>query len=417
MSEDSHLTAEEVSKADHWSKSVPNLPSLDIIEIDLAQKAMDIWAGRRIIIGIVVLFLGLGYFHTEYGPTEYMSTASLIQESDGSSVGDFGSSIFRSLTGINIPSGGSNNMSAVATGRAPLPASLYPVIISTTDFQKELIYTEFEFSTIDSTMTLIEYQQNFTEASLRDRVYSFITDMTIYLPFRIYDWTMDGLRWVKNSVVGLFASSEPDESSQAEEIQQVPDELIADDRLQSITKEERSVMTWLTPRISLTSSGGVMSITTRMPDPLAAALINAHLIEYIQEYITDYRIEKARQNLDATLERYEMAKERYEQARYELAEFRDQNVQISTEIARIEEQRLSNEASLRSNIYNSVAQEVEQARMVLQQQMPVFNKLEKPNIPSAPSTGSSPLIMVFLGVLGFFTGTALILIKSSSLLK
>jgi uncharacterized protein involved in exopolysaccharide biosynthesis len=176
-------------------------------------------------------------------------------------------------------------------------------------------------------------------------------------------------------------------------------------------------MTWLTPRISLTSSGGVMSISTRMPDPLAAALINAHLIDYIQEYITDYRIEKARQNLDATLERYEMAKERYEQARYELAEFRDQNVQISTQVARIEEQRLSNEASLRSNIYNSVAQEVEQARMVLQQQMPVFNQLEKPNIPSAPSTGSSPLIMVFLGLLGFFTGAALILIKSSSLLK
>lgn len=386
------------------------LPDTDIFEIDLVQKAKDIWDGRRLIMIFIASFLVFGYFHTKYGPTEYTSTSALIQESEGASVGDFGSSFLRSLTGLNIQSGGSGNMSAVATGRAPLPVTLYPRIISSTEFQKELIYTEFEFSNLDSTMTLINYHQNFNEPPLRDKVYSLAGNMTIFLPFQIYDWGKGLIRSAWRTISGVFVSEESSDNESQDNEQMV--DVISDDRLQNVSKEESAVMTWLTPRITLTSSGGVMEVATTLPDPKAAALVNAMLIEYIQEYITEYRVEKATQNLEATLERYELAKERYEEAQTALAEYRDQNINITTESAQIREQRLSNEASLRFNIYNSISQEVEQARMIRQQQIPVFNTLEKPNVPSAPSTGTSPLLMVFSGVLGLFFGVGIVLVRS-----
>ncbi|MDX1642025.1 MAG: Wzz/FepE/Etk N-terminal domain-containing protein [Balneolaceae bacterium] len=411
MSDDAQLSGNKLTE----SKSESNLKfqSLDIIEIDLIEKANAVWNGRRTILIFMALCLALAYFHSEYGPTEYTSTASLIQESEGASVGDFGSSFLRSLTGFNFPTGGgSGNMSAVATGRAPLPVSLYPVIVSSTEFQKELIYTELEFSTLDSTLTIFDYFHDHKESALRDRVYGLVSKMTVYLPVTVFDWVKSILKRTKNAITGLW-EEEPEE----EPVARQETEIIQDDRLQSVTSDERSVIEWLRLRISLASSGGIMQITTTLPDPKAAALVNAKLVEYIQEYITEYRIQKAQQNLENTLERYEEAKERYEEAQYELAQYRDENINVSTQTASLEENRLQNEASLRGSIYNSVAQEVEQARMVMQQQMPVFNPLEKPNVPSSPSSGSSPLLLVFASVFGLFTGILWVLIRSSSLFK
>lgn len=407
----SEQTKDEISETGEGI--IPKFRNLDIIEIDLWAKAKTIWEGRRTILITVIVSLAAAYFHTEYGPVEYTSMASVIQESEGASVGDFGSSFLRSLTGMNFQGGG-GDLSAAATGRAPLPVSLYPQIVSSTEFQKELIYTELEFSNLDSTITLYEYYHEVSEPALRDRVYSLISDMTIYLPFTIYDWTKDAFRGMRNSLAGFWSDDDKSKQVTVRTQEETPD-IIDDSRLQSVTKEEMAVIMWLRLRISLASSGGIMEISTTLPDPKGAAVVNAILVEYIQDYITNYRIEKAQQNLEAVLNQYEEAKQRYERAQYELAEFRDQNVNLSTNQAQIEESRLSNEASLRFNVYNSIAQEVEQARMVVQQQIPVFNTLEKPNIPTAPSTGSSPLLMAFSGILGFFGGVVLVLLRNSSL--
>lgn len=384
--------------------------TLDIIEIDLIEQGKVIWDGRRTIMVFIIVCVGLALFHMEFGPTEYTSTASLIQESEGASVGDFGNSFIRSLTGLNLPSGGGGNMSAVATGRAPLPVTLYPRIVSSTDFQKELIYTELEFSTLDTTLTLYDYFHNYMEPSLRTKVYTLVGNMTIYLPMTVLSWAKTFARDSKDLIFSLWEDEESGDTTMAEEV-----EVEQDERLQSVTSEEKAVMEWLTLKIGLTSGGGILEITTSLPDPKAAALVNAKLVEYIQDYIREYRIKKAQQNLEDTLERYELAKDRYEEAQYELAEYRDENINISRETASIEEDRLSNEASLRFNIYNSVAQEVEQARMILQQQIPVFNPLEKPDVPTSPSSGSSPLLLVFSGVFGFFVGMGWVLIRRLSI--
>lgn len=400
---------EEKKEVETSSESL--LHSNDVFEIDLTEKAKALWDERRLILCFIGIFLAIGYFHTEYGPTEFSSMTSLIQESEGSSVGDFGSSFLSSLTGINIPRSGSNNMSAVATGRAPLPASLYPRIITSTEFQKELIYTDLKFSTLDTTINLVEYRNEFAELSFREKVYEVVGKFTIFLPYTMYDWTKSTWNKVFEGVQSLWSGSESGNSNNMSEID--GQDIVANDRLQSVTPQERAVMGWLELKILIASEGGIMDITTTLPDPMAAALVNAHLVEYMEEYIKDYRSQKARQNLEATLERYEIVKERYEEAQRNLAEYLDGNINLSTETARIEEERLRNEESLRSNIYNQVSQEVEQARMILQQQIPVFNVLEKPDIPTSPSSGSSPLLLIISGLLGLFLGVGFVLVRSA----
>lgn len=386
--------------------------SNETFEIDIFDHAKRIWDGRKIIIIITAIFSAFGLFHYLYGPTDYVSTSVLIHEYDGGgniSGGDGG--LLQSLAGINIQRGGGGNIMAAARGRAPLPINLYPSIVNSTGFQKELIHKEIEFSSIDSTSTLLDYFSNHYQPPFRDRVYSFIGDVTVYLPFTIFSEIRGLLRDVK----GLFSNSDDNNSSSSRNTVDISDIEVADfdDRLMEITDRERSVIERLRLKIEIVTGTSLTEVSVNLPDPKAAAYVNAFLIERIQTYMTEYRIEKAQQNLEFVLAQHENAKERYEEAQMELARFQDENINLSTNIAQTRQQHLQDQRNLRFNVYQSISQEVEQARMALQQEIPVFNILEKPSIPSSPDTGSSDLVLVFSVVIGFFLSIGVVIIRNA----
>src|SRR5690625_3987390 len=84
-----------------------DVETLNLIEIDLAEKARTLWEGRKTIILVTAIFFGIGLFHYTFNPVEYQSTAVLIQEADGGTSFD-GGGLLRTLAGGNFPSGGSN---------------------------------------------------------------------------------------------------------------------------------------------------------------------------------------------------------------------------------------------------------------------------------------------------------------------
>ena len=381
--------------------------SFNLIEIDLIEKAELIWSERRLIIIISTIFFLLGLFHYSFAPSEYESTSMLIHEIESTGNFDGGGALLRSLTGMNISSS-SGNLSAAATGRAPLPVSLYPLIINSTEFQKDLIYRELEFSTLDTTMSLYSYFNDYYQTPLRGRVYNYVLDMTIYLPFNVYR----GIRSNFNSIRNSIRTGSNNKELSEEPIREVD---VIDERLLSLSNNERRVIEQTRNRITLNIGSSTTEIITMLPDPKATAMVNALLVERIQDYMTDYRIEKAQQNLNAIIRQYNEAKERYEEANHELARFLDENINLSTASARIHEDNLRNQRNLRFSVYNSISQEVEQARMVLEQQIPVFNILEKPNIPNSASGGSSDLILMFSIVIGLFSGVGWVLVKNSKI--
>ncbi|HLR90953.1 MAG TPA: Wzz/FepE/Etk N-terminal domain-containing protein [Balneolaceae bacterium] len=389
-----------------------NVESLNFIEIDLAEKTRTLWEGRKTIILVTAIFFGIGLFHYTFNPVEYQSTAVLIQEADGGTSFD-GGGLLRTLAGGNFPSGGSN-LAAAASGRVPLPPSMYPVIIASTDFQQDLIHEPVSFDMFNEKISIYEYFEDHYEEPFRSKVYGFIGDMTIYLPYNIYRFIRKSVR----AIPALFASGSAEREEEIQEIPLEENELEAvDERLLHLSPKERSVIEQMRTRVTLETSGGLINISTQLPDPKAAALTNALVVEKIQEYITDYRLEKARQNLAAIQNQEEEARQRYEQADLELALFLDQNINLSTNVAETRVQYLQNQRNLRFNVYNSLAQEVEQARMSLEQQIPVFSVLEKSNLPSGPSTGSSNLVLILSIVIGLFSGMGLVLIRSSSFFK
>ncbi|MDZ7692664.1 MAG: hypothetical protein U5K69_16310 [Balneolaceae bacterium] len=102
-------------------------------------------------------------------------------------------------------------------------------------------------------------------------------------------------------------------------------------------------------------------------------------------------------DLEFAEQQMERAEQRFQEIQTKLAEFRDSNVNLATARAQTREQQLQSEYDLAFNVYNSLAQQVEQARMRVQEQTPVVSILQPIQIPIDDTTsGLMILINVYI---------------------
>lgn len=342
-------------------------------EISLIDLVRTLWDGRRIIIICTAFFAFLGLFYYLFSAREYESDAVMIQEQQQSG-GGAGLQLLQQFGG----GGGSFDMM-----QEGIPSSLYPDILYSADFLRGVINYEVQFDNSGTTATPLYYFNEVYSPPLTERAADFVIDYTIKLPITLY-----------RGVRGLFRS-------EAEEFA-IPEQLDDPDvRFLSLSSEERRAIREMRDRIELEMSGGLVTFKTSMPDPKAAAELNHYIIERMQDYIINYRIEKYRQNLDFVEKQKADARERYEEAQLELARFNDRNVTITTNVARTQQEDLQNRRNVTYNVYNNLAQELEQARIRLQEETPVFNILQRPSLPHNLQ-GRSEIILVltvFVGVI------------------
>lgn len=342
-------------------------------EINLLDLVKTIWVGRKTILIATAIFGFIGLFYYLFGPSEYESDAVLIHENQQGASQQL--QVLQNLTGFG--GGGGRNL----TGEV-IPSGMYPDIVQSAEFQLRVISREVEFEEAGITTTLQDYFENHYNPPVTEKTGTFLYNYTIGLPFTLYR----GVKWV-------FSSRD----------EVIPEVVEEDARFLKLNRLQRRGVSEMRKRITIEMSGGLITVKTMLPDSKAAAEINNYVINLIQEYVIEYRIEKARQDLKFVEEQAAEAKTRYDEAQQNLAEFSDRNVMISTAIARTRQEELMNQRDIRFNVYNSLAQQVEQARIKLQEETPVFNVLQRPSVPNSASGGSKLLLILSL-FLGVFCG-------------
>jgi len=344
-------------------------------QINLLDLVKTVWEGRRTLLIIIGFFTLFAVFNYLFGPREYESTSVLIQETQVA--GGQSQQLLQRLSGINFGNISSDEV---------IPPNLYPQILYSLEFQRGLIFEEIYFSELGN-LTLHEYFNDHYEPPLTEKVYGLIGDFTIRLPNTLYRGIIGITSWIK----GLFID-QPIENEQS-----VVEE---DVRFLALTRDEQRAIRELSERVNIEMTEGLITIQTKLPDSKAAAEVNHLVVEQIQEYVIDYRIEKARQNLDFVISQYDEAKERYEEAQGALANFSDQNINLSSAVARTRLEDLQNQRNLRFDIYNSLSQQVEQTRLKLQEETPVFNVLQRSSISNRAESSSKVLLIatIILGV-------------------
>ncbi len=94
-------------------------------------------------------------------------------------------------------------------------------------------------------------------------------------------------------------------------------------------------------------------------------------------------------------------KEEFEQIQTKLAYFRDRNQNIASAAAQNQLQSLEAEYNFAFNIYTELAKQVEQARLQVAKDTPIFSVIQPVYIPTEKSAPKRPLIILIFTILGF----------------
>lgn len=163
-----------------------------------------------------------------------------------------------------------------------------------------------------------------------------------------------------------------------------------------LTRDESAIADALSKRISVSvdKKTGVTTLSVTMQDPLISASLTDTVMHCLQNYITDYRTNKARHDLAFTEKLYGEAKASYESAQKKYANFVDANQNIILLSYRAEQERLQNEMNLAYQVYTQVSQQLQMARAKVQEITPVYTVVQPATVPLKPAKPNKLMILI-----------------------
>lgn len=342
-------------------------------EIDFINLARTFWQGKVVIGKLMLIGIFFGFFIAILISNDFTASITMVpQISDSKSklAGLSGLSGIAAMAGVNLN---------IATGSELSPRT-YSTIISSVPFQLELMKTQLNFEKLDSQVTLYDYYTKIKKEN----------------PFSKYTFGLPSLiiKTIKGEKINKFTSSNTN-----------PYFLLTEKQVEVQKIIEKQV------RIYVNDLDGYISLSCTLPEAYAAAQLaqNAQLL--LQSYITDFKIEKARIDLVFIQQRYDEAKKSYQTAQQKLASFRDRNMNMSTAMAKTEEESLTNEYNLVTGVYSELAKVLEQAKIHVKEETPVFTIIKPASVPTEKSWPNRPLILAISAFLGLIAGTVWVLGK------
>ena len=134
-------------------------------------------------------------------------------------------------------------------------------------------------------------------------------------------------------------------------------------------------------------------------------------VEFTARAVTHYRTQKAKKDLEFTENVLKESRSAYYKAQQAYAAFEDGNKNIISASYRTEQERLRNEMTLTFNVYNTLAQKLEQDKLRVQEQTPVYTIIEPATVPLKASSPKKLLILVAFIFLAFIGGCGYLIIK------
>ena len=119
--------------------------------------------------------------------------------------------------------------------------------------------------------------------------------------------------------------------------------------------------------VAVDKKNSLVTLSVTMQDPLVSATVADTVMHNLQTYVTDYRTNKARNDLEFTQQLYDESQRDYYGAQQRYARYMDANQNVVRRAVRTEQERLENEMTLAYNIYNQMAQQLQVAKAKVQE--------------------------------------------------
>ncbi|MEQ3499754.1 Wzz/FepE/Etk N-terminal domain-containing protein [Tenacibaculum sp. SSH1-16] len=340
-------------------------------EIDLLEIFKTIWKGRKTIVKLFIAFVIIGLFIAIFSAKEYTATTIVLpQTSDNKVGGNLGG--LAAMAGINLGGGDSEG----------IPPSLYPKVVQSIPFQKELLEVPLKFSNLEKEVTYKEYYTSYQKFNLL----SVIKEYTIGLPGKIINLFKEG------KIV------------QTEKTQ---------DSIYIISEEENELFDLLQSQlvINVNSKEDFVQISFSMPEAIPAAQMTKKSQELLQKAITEFKIQKAQEQYKFIEERYNEVKKDFISKQSILANFRDKNQGLILSRSQSRLEQLQSDYNLAYGVYSELAKQLETQKIKLKENTPVFTVIEPVSVPVEKSKPRRVLILIICGVLGGGVGVSIVFLR------
>lgn len=154
---------------------------------------------------------------------------------------------------------------------------------------------------------------------------------------------------------------------------------------------------------------GITTVTVTLQDAEVAAAVADSVVAKLQNYVTEYRTQKAAGDCEYWQKLYKEKQKEYYEAQQKYANYIDENKSLFTQRSKIEGERLQNEMNLAFQIYNQMATQLQMAQGKLQEAKPVFAVVDPATVPLRPSAPRNMVILVACLFLAFIGTTGWIL--------
>lgn len=312
-----------------------------------------------VLIITVVTFVVFGLIYYITTPNSYSTSAVVLVETQNSAnTGGLGS--LAQAAGLSMGGG--------ATEITSLDPALYPVILQSKPFLEDLINSKVSSEIYHDSITLYKYM---VEVRPDNEIYKFLKK-----PLSIFK---DGVT-VDDSgrdTLGVRESYEPLE-------------------IYALSK--------ISERIVTTSEGKVLTIGTTMPEARMSFEFSKTVKDLLISYVTKYLQEKQLAHVAYLEVQYTRSEKGFKDAQSALTSFKERNQGLFLESMKAIEQNLNSEYSLKYELFRTIAQELEMAKIELNSQKPIFSVIEPPYIPNRPTAPNLTLTIAFCLVLGFIFG-------------
>ena len=294
-------------------------------------------------------------------PNYYNCTVKLAPEIPGNKAGGSSLASLASSFGVNL--GNSN----AAGGDAILP-NLYPDLMNSVVFKASLFPIRIQQEDADTTTTYYDYLLNDQRAP----------------------WWSEILSGTFKAIGSLFTKNEENNGNKVDPYK--------------LTKEQFKIVETINKKVvcDVDKKTFVITIDVTDQDPVVAAVIADSVQNRLQKFITDYRTQKARIDLDYNRKLLVEAEARYDEARKDYSAYSDAYRKSIFEDKNTERQKLETKLQIESRAYSQVATQVQVAEAKVQEETPAFTLLQPATVPvrkSGPKRAITCLVFLFLAAI------------------
>ena len=333
-------------------------------EIDLIKHLRDLWFSRIFIFKVVFVFTILGVIIAVFSEKEYTAYTTFVPQSSKKT--NRGLSGLAALAGVDI--GNISKESSVSP-------HMYPQIVTNILFQKEMLETLITIKGQNERITYKEYYENVYKPSSL----TYVKKYTIGLP---------------KIIINLFKKKNFDNN-------------VFDKKksLIQINEKDKSLIDLLNNQLLLNvnTKEGYITLSAKMPEAKAATEITNRAQKLLENYVIDFKIKKAKQQLSFIRNRYLEKEKKFKEIQQKLAIYIDQNQNVNSARAKTKLMYLQSEYDLAYGIYSELAKRLEAQEIKVKEDTPVFTIIEPAYVP-LNKTKPKRIIIVFIW---FFLGLIL----------